>query len=540
MKKLLLMLLYTVVAHSQTQSYTSSSEIISNPERGWYKFSRANSIGTFSFLSQSSLTSMRVNEKITLMLRIYDLGAFKTTPISQTFLDNIQTDFKALRAAGVKCVLRFRYSESDDIEAPKALLLSHIDQLKVITIPNQDVISCVEAGFIGQYGEWYYSSNYGTSSLTSQNIADRKEIGLKILELAPDRMVAFRTPTFQTLVGGTTPVSSTEAYKGTVNSRVALHNDAFLSSSSDVGTFKNTSTEYPYLESQSKYTFCGGESNQLNTTYQNCTNAVSMLNKFHYNYLNIGYYGATIDLWKTSGCYDEIQRRLGYRFEMLNSTISNGSLTLNLQNVGFGNVFNDRKAFLVMKNTSTGSEYSFQLNTDVRLWHSGSPVQIVQNLNLDVPVGTYELFLNLPDPKVKSPLFSIQLANVGTWDSVKGYNKLNQTYTVTSVVAVTPTEPSTTTTTTPTTTTTTTTTTTPTTTTTTTNTETAPAVQIVLVNNSIITVYNLPTRSFTVAVYNLSGRLRSTSVDISNLRSGYYIVKVTANGIVYSQKIYKK
>jgi hypothetical protein len=132
------------------------------------------------------------------------------------------------------------------------------------------------------------------------------------------------------------------------------------------------------------------------------------------------------------------------------------------------------------------------------------------------------------------------LANVGTWDSVKGYNKLNQTYTVTSVVAVTPTEPSTTTTTTPTTTTTTTTTTTPTTTTTTTNTETAPAVQIVLVNNSIITVYNLPTRSFTVAVYNLSGRLRSTSVDISNLRSGYYIVKVTANGIVYSQKIYKK
>ena len=64
--------------------------------------------------------------------------------------------------------------------------------------------------------------------------------------------------------------------------------------------------------------------------------------------------------------------------------------------------------------------------------------------------------------------------------------------------------------------------------------------EILLVNNSIITVYNLPTRSFTVAVYNLSGRLRSTSVDISNLRSGYYIAKVTANGIVYSQKIYKK
>ena len=213
MKKLLLMLLFSVALHSQTQNYTSSSEIIVNPERGWYRYSKANSIGSFSFLSQSSLTSMRVNEKITLMLRIYDLGAFKTTPISQTFLDNIKTDFNSLRAAGVKCILRFRYSESDDIEAPKALLLSHIEQLKAITIPNQDVISCVEAGFIGQYGEWYYSKNYGTSSLTAQNIADRKEIGLKILELAPDRMVAFRTPTFQTLVGGTTAISSTEHTK---------------------------------------------------------------------------------------------------------------------------------------------------------------------------------------------------------------------------------------------------------------------------------------------------------------------------------------
>ncbi|MTV47310.1 DUF4874 domain-containing protein, partial [Streptococcus pneumoniae] len=75
----------------------------------------------FSFLSQSSLTNMRVNDKITLILRIYDLGAFKTVPISQTFLDNIKTDFNTLRASGVKCILRFRYSESNDIDATKPI-----------------------------------------------------------------------------------------------------------------------------------------------------------------------------------------------------------------------------------------------------------------------------------------------------------------------------------------------------------------------------------------------------------------------------------
>jgi hypothetical protein len=529
MKKVLLMLLFTVALQAQTKSYVSSTENFSNPERGWYKYSKAQSTTTFSFLSQSSLTSSRINEKVTLILRIYDLGAFKNTPISQTFLDNILKDFNTLRLSGVKAIIRFRYTEVDAVDATKAQIISHIEQLKTITIPNQDVISNIEAGFIGQYGEWYYTNNFGNNGVVSaQNLADRKEIGLKILELAPDRMVAFRTPSFQQIISGTTSISSTEAYNGSAKSRVALHNDAFLSSSSDVGTFKNTAVEYPYLEGQSKYTFCGGESNQLNTTYQNCTNAVSMLNKFHYNYLNIGYYGATLDLWKTSGCYDEIQRRLGYRFELLNSTISNNSLTINLQNVGFGNVFNQRKAFIVLRNTSTNVEYSFPINSDVRLWHRGTQTQIIQNLNLDVPVGTYSLFLNLPDPQIANPLFSIQFANVGVWDATKGYNNLNQTYAKTATtVSITPepvviTEPivvvEPVVTTTP---------------------VVVQPVKITLINNSIITVTNLPVKEFTIEVYNLSGRLRSRSTNISNLRSGYYIVKVYSGGNIYTQKIYK-
>lgn len=538
MKKVLLMLLFTVALHAQTKSYVSSTENFSNPERGWYKYSKAQSTTTFSFLSQSSLTSSRINEKITLILRIYDLGAFKNTPISQTFLNNILKDFSTLRLSGVKAIVRFRYTEDDAIDATKSQIISHIEQLKTITVPNQDVISNIEAGFIGQYGEWYYTNNFGNNGVVSaQNLADRKEIGLKILELAPDRMVAFRTPSFQQIISGTTSISSAEAYNGSAKSRVALHNDAFLSSSSDVGTFKNTAVEYPYLEGQSKYTFCGGESNQLNSTYQNCTNAVSMLNKFHYNYLNIGYYGATLDLWKTGGCYDEVQRRLGYRFELLNSTITNNSLTINLQNVGFGNVFNQRKAFIVLRNTSTNVEYSFPINSDVRLWHRGAQTQIVQNLNLDVPVGTYSLFLNLPDPQIANPLFSIQFANVGVWDATKGYNNLNQIYTkLAPTVVVTPdpiivpapvvVEPVVT----------------PT-PVVVTSVVVAPVVVapvvIALINNSTITVSNLPTKTFTIEVYNLSGRLRSRSTDISSLRRGYYIVKVYSGGNIYTQKIYK-
>ena len=64
-----------------------------------------------------------------------------------------RNDFAILRTAGVKCVLRFRYTDADGEDATKAQIIAHIDQLMAVTIPNQDVISSVSAGFIGQYGE---------------------------------------------------------------------------------------------------------------------------------------------------------------------------------------------------------------------------------------------------------------------------------------------------------------------------------------------------------------------------------------------------
>jgi hypothetical protein len=502
MKKLFLLLLFTTLCFSQTVTYVSDNTNFANPERGWYKYTKANSVGTYSFLSQSSLTTMRTSENITLILRIYDLGAFKTTPISQTFLSNIQTDFNTLRASGVKCILRFRYSETDNVDATKDVLINHINQLKPITLANQDVIHVVEAGFIGQYGEWYYTSNYGDRGvLSTQNIVDRKEIGLKIMELAPTRLVMFRTPYFQQMVGGTTPITLTNAYDGTTNSRIGLHNDAFLSSNSDSGTFKNTTTEYTYLDAQSKYTFCGGESNALFPTKQDCSVVFGWLTRFHYNYLNFGYYPATIDLWKTQGCYDEIQRRLGYRFELVDSNITNGVLTINIKNVGFANIFNQRDVYLVFKNSTT--IYSFKLNTDVRKWDAGTTITLTNDLKtLALLDGTYDLFLNIPDKSLINPIYSIRFANTNVYDSVTGYNKLNQTFTKGTV---TPT----------------------------------PIVTI-YVENNIIKVTNL--FSYTIGVYNLSGKLVSTTNDLNKLRSGrWYIIKVTDTftGMVYTQKYYK-
>ena len=489
---------------AQTITYTVNPNNVLNPNRGWYKYSKSpSSSGAYSFLSASSLNSTRTTDKCTLLLRIYDLGAFKTTPISQTFLDNIQTDFNTLRASGVKIVLRFRYTELDSVDATKAIILAHIEQLKTITIPNQDVISSVEAGFIGKYGEWYYSNNFGTTNLTSQNLADRNEVAQAIMTLCPNRMVAFRTPKIMQNLVGTTPIASVDAYNGSTKSRVALHNDALLADASDMGTFSNTGTEYPYLEVQSNFTFCGGESNQLNTSYQNPTNALEKLNKFNYSYLNFGYHPDVLAYWKTQGCFDEIEKRIGYRFELVDSDLEGTTLNIKIKNSGFANMFNLRKAYIVFRNSTTSQEYSFEItNTDVRRWTKGQTTTVTVDLNKSIPNGVYNLFLNLPDPDIQNPIQSIQFANTGTWESNTGYNNLLQTFTKGTVESP------------------------------------PPTVTITLNSSNIIIVTGIT--NFTVQVFNLNGKLVSTSLNISNLRKGYYIVKVTSAGVVYSQKVYKK
>lgn len=86
--------------------------------------------------------------------------------ISDDFLQRIKNNMEALRAGGAKSVLRFAYtsSESDKPwDAPWSITKQHIEQLKPILQEYADVIYVLEAGFVGVWGEWYYTDNYNFS-----------------------------------------------------------------------------------------------------------------------------------------------------------------------------------------------------------------------------------------------------------------------------------------------------------------------------------------------------------------------------------------
>ncbi len=81
-------------------------------------------------------------------------------PLPQTFLDIVQNDLNTSREGGVKLVMRFSYTNNQNGEdAALDTILLHINQLTPIFQQNYDVINYVEAGFIGAWGEWYYSSH---------------------------------------------------------------------------------------------------------------------------------------------------------------------------------------------------------------------------------------------------------------------------------------------------------------------------------------------------------------------------------------------
>src|SRR5690606_21167530 len=132
----------------------------------------------YSSLSQSTLTNYRVNEKITLIVRVFYLENFRNAPISQDYLNKIQADFNAVRNAGIKIIPRFAYSDSDvagQRDASKAQIISHINQLQPLFQNNADVIASVQAGFIGSWGEWYYTDYFGISP-TATDYANRKDV----------------------------------------------------------------------------------------------------------------------------------------------------------------------------------------------------------------------------------------------------------------------------------------------------------------------------------------------------------------------------
>jgi hypothetical protein len=445
-------------AQTATVTYTASTAVISNPERGFYKYSSTDS-DSYNLLNQTTLTNYRLNNNISLIFRYYYLSDFKSSPISASYLSNMQTDFDRLRNAGLKVVMRFAYSEDENDsprDASKSQILSHINQIKPLLIANADVILALQAGFIGTWGEWYYTSQpefggygYDNTGLTATNKANRKAVVDALLNALPaSRMVQLRTPIMKRDMYGTAAISDAQAFNQSAVARLGHHNDCFLATEDDYGTYEQPNIDFPYLMQDSKYTPVGGETCAVNSPRSDCASALEEMAKFHWSWLNADYHPNVLSNFTDDGCMPEIQKRLGYRFEMKSGTYpvqatAGNTMTFNfrVKNVGFATPFNERTVYLVLKNTVTNQIYPIALATKPGLWFGPDEKLISETVQLPSTLtqGTYKLYLHLPDaspslaPRAE---YAIRLANESMWENTTGYNNLNHTITINTNLGV--------------------------------------------------------------------------------------------------------
>jgi hypothetical protein len=201
-----------------------------------------------------------------------------------------------------------------------------------------------------------------------------------------------------------------------------------------------------FLELDNRFLPQGGETCNANAEAQafiGCQNALQDLIRTKYSALNQGYHLDVYAKWQQEGCLEEVKRRLGYRFELLETTMPDTikanqalSLKISLQNTGFAVPFNPRGFALVLRGKKTyvlsitdGLSIPQNRLLDPRFWTAGLVTQLETSLVLPsgIEAGQYDVLLHLFDPETNlknRAEFAIRLANQGLWENQTGFNKI--------------------------------------------------------------------------------------------------------------------
>lgn len=468
MKKFLLisLCLLATLVQAKVVTYTADdTTIFPNPERGFTdELNKVVTVQKPNILKGSNEDwfdqTSDLRKSMRLVVVLYNFRNFKTQDLPDEILNGFDEDMQVLRSKGWKCVLRFAYTEteSDIVDATTDWVERHLAQLKPYLQKNRDVIYVLEAGFVGVWGEWYYTKNYGNES-QHMNANRRRVVDALMANTPKDMFVLFRYPMLKNeYFGDTNTLTSEEAYTGTTRARWGHHNDAFLNSWGDMGTYASDNSSddkkmRQFIADETLYLPNGGETNiesssdaDKRATYEKTISACST---YHWSFCGSSYARATTNKWRNEGTFDEMNRRLGYRYQLRESQITDSvapsgkcNVTLLIRNNGFAPLYNRRVAYLVLKNTD--SQYLLPLQSDPRTWSPNGTTTVVNeqlSIPADIPVGNYHLYLYLPDVHetvTSNPRYAIRFANADIWDETTGMNDLLTSVTVTSEAAADP------------------------------------------------------------------------------------------------------
>lgn len=126
--------------------------VFPNPERGWHNRRDVDGRGGNDDRDFSSVVAAG-HTLVHSYLRLDDFKDRDT--LSCKYLADLQEALDAIRAHGLKIILRPSYVWSEVPSVPEARILTHIEQLNSVISANADVVSHLEAGSRGKWGEWH-------------------------------------------------------------------------------------------------------------------------------------------------------------------------------------------------------------------------------------------------------------------------------------------------------------------------------------------------------------------------------------------------
>jgi hypothetical protein len=379
-------------------------------------------------------------DSITLTQLYIYLTSFWNKNISQAGLDNIQILFDALREHQVKAILRFAYSRDNGRigdghpgENPGyGRTVSHLKQLQPLIQANMDVISVVEAGFIGTWGEW--TPGYSTSE--NVNIA-KTLFGY----LPEDYGMVVRYNYIKDNLGSVLSASQL--------TRIGFANDYFTTGLKNCGSsdYCMNSPEYERVANESFTFYMRGEIPYNEgppwgfDILMDPDSVLKVLKDHHYTTLDITQnFADNITYWKTVKIYPEklqrnniffnedyfknedgeivlrsfyqfVRDHLGYRLNLLNTSsvqVENGNLVYDLQlnNTGFATVLNPKTVYLVLIDETGQVAKEIELTginpKDWQPFAKGKATELLTHsiagtVSPEVASGTYKVGLRIAD-----------------------------------------------------------------------------------------------------------------------------------------------
>lgn len=472
----LLIMLLGGYCYAQIPVLSQSKSRISNPDRGFRYEAMAlipdykNPWGPYYL---SSNTWLKFSEAdfdakdghIRLgQLYIYLTHYANTDHLSDEAINKIEKLFTDARTQGYSLIVRFAYTydkPEGQVYPPMKRILKHIDQLSPIIKDNMDIISVLQAGFVGIWGEWHSDNNIYSSQ-------DKDSLMTKIIDLLPEgRSTQMRLPKYKNALN----------LPKELKNKIGFHNDYFTDSSiayalSKEGFLNTQNSLQVSKESQSK--MVDGEmpyTVELEFGKNHLLNPLEVLKQLkdnHYSTFSVVHnYSSNIANWKSKTInknildrnnlpydpdyfkngektyYDYIADYLGYRlffnynnsFVQLNNFTGGLNYSLSLSNFGFASIPNPRELFLIILDINNKILIKQKLQLDFNNLGSEKTQVLKGKIVIPKEITKYTIGLWLPNfPLSKSyynPNYSIRISNTNWFELNIGKNQnllINEIY----------------------------------------------------------------------------------------------------------------